>query len=361
MPQKKNPDVAELARGKAGRIVGDLAGLLTTLKGLPLGLQPRPAGGQGAGLRRRGHPRGAAAGVRGMVAHPDLPHRAAGVARRCRASRSRPTSPSGWCGLGCRSGTRTRWRARACAAAKPAASSCGISPTTSSGRSASTSARAYGRCSVSKGRWPLGTLSAAPPRTGSASRSRPLGTPWQRRGSSPGPGRAECRFGYRATSSPETCSPSRRRFWGAPSSTRACECASRRPRRMPGTCTTLDRTRTGVRPRAPRRCSGRPARPTSTSPTGCTGCCAWSPAPRVPPRRCSSAPARSSRAPPSRPSVVRGWRHGTGAEARPARVHARTGRSAYRPGLLPATHRAQRRGTRAFRNERDVRRRPQRG
>ena len=35
MPQKKNPDVAELARGKAGRLVGDLAGLLTTLKGLP--------------------------------------------------------------------------------------------------------------------------------------------------------------------------------------------------------------------------------------------------------------------------------------------------------------------------------------
>jgi argininosuccinate lyase len=36
MPQKKNPDVAELARGKAGRLVGDLAGLLTTLKGMPL-------------------------------------------------------------------------------------------------------------------------------------------------------------------------------------------------------------------------------------------------------------------------------------------------------------------------------------
>jgi len=36
MPQKKNPDVAELARGKAGRLVGHLAGLLTTLKGLPL-------------------------------------------------------------------------------------------------------------------------------------------------------------------------------------------------------------------------------------------------------------------------------------------------------------------------------------
>jgi argininosuccinate lyase len=36
MPQKKNPDIAELARGKSGRLIGNLAGLLTTLKGLPL-------------------------------------------------------------------------------------------------------------------------------------------------------------------------------------------------------------------------------------------------------------------------------------------------------------------------------------
>jgi argininosuccinate lyase len=36
MPQKKNPDVAELARGKAGRLIGGLTGLLTVLKGLPL-------------------------------------------------------------------------------------------------------------------------------------------------------------------------------------------------------------------------------------------------------------------------------------------------------------------------------------
>lgn len=36
MPQKKNPDVAELARGKAGRLIGNLAGLLATCKGLPL-------------------------------------------------------------------------------------------------------------------------------------------------------------------------------------------------------------------------------------------------------------------------------------------------------------------------------------
>ena len=36
MPQKKNPDIAELVRGKTGRVVGDLTTLLTTMKGLPL-------------------------------------------------------------------------------------------------------------------------------------------------------------------------------------------------------------------------------------------------------------------------------------------------------------------------------------
>lgn len=36
MPQKKNPDAAELTRGKSGRLIGNLTGLLVTLKGLPL-------------------------------------------------------------------------------------------------------------------------------------------------------------------------------------------------------------------------------------------------------------------------------------------------------------------------------------
>lgn len=36
MPQKKNPDIAELVRGKSGRVLGDLVGLSTTMKGLPL-------------------------------------------------------------------------------------------------------------------------------------------------------------------------------------------------------------------------------------------------------------------------------------------------------------------------------------
>jgi len=37
MPQKKNPDVSELTRGKTGRVFGDLINLLTTIKGLPMG------------------------------------------------------------------------------------------------------------------------------------------------------------------------------------------------------------------------------------------------------------------------------------------------------------------------------------
>ena len=36
MPQKKNPDAAELIRGKTGRVYGDLMGILTVMKGIPL-------------------------------------------------------------------------------------------------------------------------------------------------------------------------------------------------------------------------------------------------------------------------------------------------------------------------------------
>ena len=60
MPQKKNPDIAELARGKTGRLIGNLTGLLATLKASAAGLQPGPAGGQGT-ADRLGRAAGAAA------------------------------------------------------------------------------------------------------------------------------------------------------------------------------------------------------------------------------------------------------------------------------------------------------------
>ncbi len=54
MPQKKNPDMAELSRGKTGRVYGDLMALLRD-EGSAAGLQQGHAGGQGSRLRRGGH------------------------------------------------------------------------------------------------------------------------------------------------------------------------------------------------------------------------------------------------------------------------------------------------------------------
>ena len=100
LPQKKNPDIAELARGKAGRLIGDLTGFLATLKGLPLAYnrdlqedkeplfdaldQCRLAL---AAMRRPARDRRAGAG-----AH-------AGRGRRT-GTRPPSTSPSGWCERG---------------------------------------------------------------------------------------------------------------------------------------------------------------------------------------------------------------------------------------------------------------------
>ena len=55
MPQKRNPDFAEIARGKTGRVYGNLVGLLTTMKGLAPNLQPGHAGGQGEFVRHGRH------------------------------------------------------------------------------------------------------------------------------------------------------------------------------------------------------------------------------------------------------------------------------------------------------------------
>ena len=51
LPQKKNPDVAELARGKAGRLIGNLTGAARDAEGPAALVQPRPPGGQRAPLR----------------------------------------------------------------------------------------------------------------------------------------------------------------------------------------------------------------------------------------------------------------------------------------------------------------------
>ena len=122
MPQKKNPDVAELARGKAGRLIGNLSGLLATLKGLPLAYN--------RDLQEDKEPLFDSVeqldlllpAVAGMIATLDVPHRRGSRSWRPPGSASPPTSRSGWCARACRSGRRTRRRAGACAPPRPAAS-----------------------------------------------------------------------------------------------------------------------------------------------------------------------------------------------------------------------------------------------
>jgi len=137
MPQKKNPDIAELARGKAGRLIGDLTGLLATLKGLPLAYN--------RDLQEDKEPvfdavdtlevlLPAMSGmVRTLTFHPE---RWPSWPRL--GSRWPRTSPSGWSGRACRSVRRTRSPAPASGSARSGGSGWRTSPTTTSPRSART-------------------------------------------------------------------------------------------------------------------------------------------------------------------------------------------------------------------------------
>ena len=73
MPQKKNPDVAELVRGKTGRVYGDLITLLTMMKGLPLAYNKDMQEGQGGSVRRHRHRGGVPACLCRHGEHPVCP------------------------------------------------------------------------------------------------------------------------------------------------------------------------------------------------------------------------------------------------------------------------------------------------
>ena len=135
MPQKKNPDIAELARGKAGRLVGNLAGLLATLKALPLAYNRDLQEDKEPVFDSVDTLEVLLPGVHrhGRHARPSTPPGWPSSPRR--ASRWPPTSPSGWCARACRSGSPTRSPAPAYAGARSSASSWPSSPTSSSPRS----------------------------------------------------------------------------------------------------------------------------------------------------------------------------------------------------------------------------------
>ena len=96
MPQKRNPDVAELVRGKTGRLIGGPGVAAGHPQGPAADLQPRPAGGQGTGLRRSRHPVAGTAGRGRDDPDPDLRHRADRRWRGGWVRPWRPTSPRRW-------------------------------------------------------------------------------------------------------------------------------------------------------------------------------------------------------------------------------------------------------------------------
>ena len=115
LPQKKNPDIAELARGKAGRLIGHLTGLLATLKGLPLSYNRDLQEDKEPLFDALDQNRLALVAMAGLLATAEsFDERGCGPPpTRPRPPRS--TWPSGWSSRACRSGRRTRSSGRWCA------------------------------------------------------------------------------------------------------------------------------------------------------------------------------------------------------------------------------------------------------
>ena len=110
LPQKKNPDIAELARGRSGRVIGHLTGLLATLKGLPLAYN--------RDLQEDKEPLFDAldqitGGLRALTGLLSAVTWNTAACRRPPTRRSRPRStwPSGWWSGACRSARPTPWSA----------------------------------------------------------------------------------------------------------------------------------------------------------------------------------------------------------------------------------------------------------
>ena len=125
MPQKKNPDIAELTRGKSGRLIGDLTGLLATLKGLPTATR--------ATCRKTRKPYSTKwTRLKCCCRHspawspPWSSTRNASKPKPRPVSPSPPTSPNGSSRTVCRSVTRTSFPAHASRLPKTSARSCGI-------------------------------------------------------------------------------------------------------------------------------------------------------------------------------------------------------------------------------------------
>ena len=115
LPQKKNPDIAELVRGKAGRLIGHLTGVLATLKGLPLAYNRDLQEDKEPLFDAVDTVQLALPALTGLLRTATVRGRAHAGERRRHRLRPRPTSPSCSSSVGCRSARRTRSSAHSCA------------------------------------------------------------------------------------------------------------------------------------------------------------------------------------------------------------------------------------------------------
>jgi argininosuccinate lyase len=171
MPQKKNPDAAELIRAKVGRITGSLVALLTVMKGLPLAYSKDMQEDKEAVFDAADSLMLALAAMEGMAR--DMRPRPSGCARPPpRASPPPPTSPTGSsAGSACPSARPITSPARWSGGPRRAARTCPTSRSTRCGRSTPGSRPRSTACSASRTPSRAGRATAAPPPNRCASRS----------------------------------------------------------------------------------------------------------------------------------------------------------------------------------------------
>ena len=109
LPQKKNADIAELTRAKAGRLIGHLTGFLATLKGLPLSYNRDLQEDKEPLFDALDQVERSLAAMTGLIATANFDTQAMAQGGGQPERRPPPTWPSGWSKKACRSGKRTNW------------------------------------------------------------------------------------------------------------------------------------------------------------------------------------------------------------------------------------------------------------
>jgi argininosuccinate lyase len=122
MPQKKNPDVPELVRGKSARVFGHLVALLVLMKAQPLAYNKDNQEDKEPLFDTVDTLADCLEIMADLCAHGLEPNASACARRRAKATRPRPTSPTTWCARAWRSATRTRRSRARCARPSRAAS-----------------------------------------------------------------------------------------------------------------------------------------------------------------------------------------------------------------------------------------------